>query len=593
MVRTLPWLLVVLMVAYTKRFWKSSLPVPRVANVANVLFLLWKALTSRRTPYLEGRRPNVFENEKRFLLDKVKETTFDYIVVGAGSAGCAVTRRLVDSGASVCLLEAGPEGHRTANTAMPNYVYSLWRSDLDWGHRSEPRPFTVNRTIECETGKTTGGSSCLNYMMWVKGAKGDWDRWAADGCDGWAYEDVEPNFERVCTMVPAGELVDPPEVHERFLAACESVGIPPNDNYNSGDPTGSALLKLNTAYGRRMDCFTTFIEPVIHYRNLTVISSAMVHKLLFDSHRRRVYVIWNVGATKNKNDTCVGVQLCQPPAEKTQHGIPPRQFFARREVVVCCGALNSPKVLLLSGIGPVEELRKHRIDQIADVPDVGRQLQDHTCLIWIGVVDAPDEQGRTDIGAGIGAHAFIKTDNEMREEKEKGCVIGPDLQIISVSHVHPDVGTKLLLSALQVKLPSILTNIWLRPLYELVIALSRATRYTQTRMDLISKFVCLGVILNRPTSRGSVRLRSSDPADLPIVDLRLLEKSEEVSRLIQGLRVLQKIWLSSAMKPYMDRGMDFESTSKHPDPRKELTDEELGTTRRRVVWVMSWITAAA
>eukprot|EP00397_Hematodinium_sp_SG-2012_P067018 GEMP01102441.1.p1 GENE.GEMP01102441.1~~GEMP01102441.1.p1 ORF type:complete len:222 (+),score=44.09 GEMP01102441.1:41-667(+) len=194
MVRTLPWLLVVLMVAYTKRFWKSSLPVPRVANVANVLDDV------RVKDFIVMATPSN-QNEKRFLLDKVKETTFDYIVVGAGSAGCAVTRRLVDSGASVCLLEAGPEGHRTANTAMPNYVYSLWRSDLDWGHRSEPRPFTVNRTIECETGKTTGGSSCLNYMMWVKGAKGDWDRWAADGCDGWAYEDVEPNFERVCTMV--------------------------------------------------------------------------------------------------------------------------------------------------------------------------------------------------------------------------------------------------------------------------------------------------------------------------------------------------------------------------------------------------------
>ncbi|GLW91297.1 GMC family oxidoreductase [Actinokineospora globicatena] len=271
----------------------------------------------------------------------------DVIVVGAGSAGSVVARRLVDAGASVLLLEAGG---RDTNPAIhdPARAGELWHGPEDWGHHTVPQPHAAGRRLHLPRGKVLGGSHALNAMIWVRGAASDYDGW---GQPGWAWSDVRPIFERVerdLLPITVNEPLHP--VQRSIVDAAVQIGIEFNPDYNGDQLDGVSIERITARGGRRVNTWTAYGEPILGKPGFTVHTGALVHRVLFDGTR------------------AVGV-LADIDGVATE-------LHADR-VVLAAGALASPVLLLRSGVGPADELRALGIDVVADLPGVGKNLHDH------------------------------------------------------------------------------------------------------------------------------------------------------------------------------------------------------------------------
>ena len=287
----------------------------------------------------------------------------EIIVVGSGSAGAVVARRLVDAGATVVVVEAGGPD---ANPAIhePSRLFELWDSEQDWGYRTVPQGACAGRELHWPRGKVLGGSSALNGMIYARGHRSDYDTWAYLGNEGWGYEDVLPLFKRSEDFDQGASAFhgsggplhvlsryEPHPVNAAVVAAAQEAGIPFNDDYNGEQLDGVAFCQLNVRDGRRQTGATAFLAPLAGSPGLTVLTGACAQRLLFEGTR------------------CVGVEIARDGALE--------QIRAEREVVVCAGTVESPKLLLLSGIGAADELGRLGIDVVADLPGVGRNLHDH------------------------------------------------------------------------------------------------------------------------------------------------------------------------------------------------------------------------
>jgi choline dehydrogenase len=269
----------------------------------------------------------------------------DVIVVGAGSAGSVVARRLVDAGAAVTLLEAGGPD---VNPAIhdPARAGELWHGPEDWDLHTIPQPHAANRRLHLPRGRVLGGSHALNAMIWVRGAPADYDGW---GLPGWYWADVEPVFERIekdlLEVVP-NEPLHP--IQRSIVDACVETGLPLNPDYNSGTLDGVSVEQITLRGGRRFTSWQAYAAPVAS--RLTVHTGALVHRLRFSGSRVTGVVASLDGAVR------------ELPADL---------------VVLAAGALASPAILLRSGAGPADELRALGIEVVADLPGVGRNLHDH------------------------------------------------------------------------------------------------------------------------------------------------------------------------------------------------------------------------
>ena len=287
----------------------------------------------------------------------------DVVVVGSGSAGSVIARRLADAGADVVLLEAGEPD---ANPAIhdPARLFELWDSEQDWGYRTMPQAACAGRELHWPRGKVLGGSSALNGMIYTRGHRSDYDGWAALGNDGWRYDDVLPVFKRSEDFdrgaseyhgVGGPQRVlsryEPHPVNAAVVAAAQEAGIEFNDDYNGEHLDGVAFCQLNVKDGRRQTTATAFLAPVSATARLTVLTGAQARRLVFEGGR------------------CVGVEL--------SHAGTVAHIRAEREVVVSGGTIESAKLLLLSGIGPADELGRLGIDVVANLPGVGQNLHDH------------------------------------------------------------------------------------------------------------------------------------------------------------------------------------------------------------------------
>jgi choline dehydrogenase len=430
-------------------------------------------------------------------------TTHDFVVVGAGSAGCALAHRLSeDEDCEVLLLEAGEPDDREEIHQPPRFP-ELYSSAVDWNYHTVAQPELNDRQLYHPRGKTLGGSSSLNGMIYIRGHPSDYDGWAEMGNDGWRYEEMLEYFKRAEHFEPGdgryhgedGPLnvaaqVEPHPVSEALVAGMEEVGIEHNPDFNGERQAGCGFYHLTQEDGQRCSSAAAYITPALDRENLTVETEAQVTTVRFDG------------------DRAVGVEYEQDG--NTQRA------DAREEVVLSAGAINSPQLLMLSGIGPADHLREHHIDVQVALPGVGANLQDH---LKLGVVyeqsDGPPAPAPTSNVVETGA--FVRTDDDLP---------APDLQFHNA------------------------------PVYLLEHGLGAP--------DGDRTFFTMMPTQIRPESSGTVRLGSADPFDAPVIDPEYLSAEGDIEPLVEGVKLARRVAASDAVAPYCGHEV-------HPGP--EVTTE--------------------
>src|SRR3954451_6814217 len=293
---------------------------------------------------------------------------YDYIVVGAGSSGCVLANRLsADPSVRVLLLEAGGSD-RKMNIRIPLTFAKQFRTDLDWNYTAEPEPSLIGRSMFLPRGRSLGGSSSMNAMIYMRGHRSIFDSWAnEDGASGWSYAELLPYFKRSEDNErlkddyhgQGGELnvADPTwssDLTPRMVESAKAAGLTPTEDFNGAEQEGVGPFQLTQKRGRRWSSADAFLHPVEDRENLVVQTGAHARRVLLDGGRA----------------TGVEYELDGTPTSAT----------AEREVVVSAGTFNTPQLLMLSGIGPADHLREHGIDVAVDSPHVGGHLQDHPLL---------------------------------------------------------------------------------------------------------------------------------------------------------------------------------------------------------------------
>ncbi len=442
------------------------------------------------------------------------ETSFDYVVVGAGSAGAVVAARLSEDPATrVLLLEAGPLDKQT-EIHIPAAFSKLFKTPLDWDYASTPQASIGGRSLYSPRGKMLGGTSSMNAQVYLRGHREDFDEWARNGCVGWGYDDLlryftqaEDNVRGASAYHGVGgplrveELRDPNPLARAFVAACEQVGLPRLEDANA-QPTlteGAGIPQVTQKRGKRWSTADAYLRPAIKAKrpNLVVAVNAHATRVLFDANRRATGV------------------------EYRQAGIT-RTATARKEVILSGGTYNSPQFLLLSGIGPAEHLRAHGIAVVVDAPEVGANLQDHA----IAPVYAETRQPITLLAAEKLQHVvnFLL--------RGRGMLTSNVVEGFAFARTDPS------LSAPDVE-------ILFAPVLFLDEGLTAPTVHGFS----------MGPMVLKPRSRGTVTLRSADPLDKPVIDPHFLEDADDLERLARGVELTRRILQAPAFAPYVAREM--------------------------------------
>ncbi len=432
----------------------------------------------------------------------------DYVIVGAGSAGCVLANRLSeDASVSVCLLEAGGVDKDPLIHAPMGFAFFPEGSPVNWRFNTIPQKHLNDRICFQPRGRVLGGSSSINAMIYIRGSRADYDHWAAEGADGWDWDGVLPyfkkaednqrgsdNYHSVGGPLSVSDLRYRNPLSDVFLNAAAELQLPECNDFNGAGQEGMGYYQVTQRNGRRCSAAVAYLNPAKERPNLTIITGAHAERVMFDAR------------------CASGVQFLEMGA--------PKSVAAKREVILSGGAFQSPQMLMLSGIGPGDHLREHGLDVVFDAPGVGANLQDHLDYPALYKTSSGDSIGLNfgmvkkffpsffaykNRGEGLFTSnlaecgGFVKTDPTETE---------PDIQLHFIPGLVDDHGRK---------------------------------------KHLGGGITCHACVL-RPKSRGSVTLASSDSQAAPAIDPNFLADENDLHRLIKGVRIMDRIFAAPAFK---------------------------------------------
>ena len=449
-------------------------------------------------------------------------TLHDYVIVGAGSAGCVIANRLsADPDCSVLLIEAGGRD-RNPLFRLPMLMGRLFLSGIyNWRYHTEPVPALDGRSLYWPRGKVLGGSSTINGMVYVRGNRHDYDRWAQMGLSGWSYDEVLPAFLRSEAHVQradayhngTGELTvcrarGTNPLYDLFIEAGRQAGYPVNDDFNGAEQEGCGRYDFTIRRGKRWSTSFAFLRPVRHRRNLSVATDTLTRRVLVENGR------------------ATGVEIVRDGRLLRVH--------AAREVILCGGTVNSPQILMLSGIGPPEELARHGIEVVHDLPGVGRNLQDHVDCVLSYECRKP-----------VTLYRHLRADR-LALSVARGMVFGEGVMTTFPYEAGAFLKTRPDLIAPDVQLHFM-------PALEKTANLHFPNPFRRAAAVEAVHGLAIRVGPLVAESRGTITLRSADPAEPPRIQPNYLERDADRKTMIAGVRIVRDIMGQPALAAYRGR----------------------------------------